>query len=724
VRPLYWGYIQGIRAGSGLKTSAQPRASRAAGAFIILQPAQRHVDHETVASAKALAAPRRISGTGEMADLTRTFNWAQTSVGPIEQWPDALLITVNMLVASRHPMFLWWGAQLVQFYNDAYRPSIRADKHPSALGQPGAECWPEIWPVIFPQITASMTHGDASWNEDQLIPIYRDGKLEEVYWTYSYSPVRDAAGTIRGTLVVCSDTTGKVLTEQRLRFSQEQYKALFEMASDPIFVADQDGHIAEVNRAACQLLGHPREDLLQSNYAEFVAESESTRLRQERDGLLRGGVSVADWHYVTRDGTILTTEVSSTILPDGRWLAFARDITERKRLESERLFLMHELQQERTRLAHIFEQAPAFFAVLRGPEHIFEMTNPLYQELIGHRSVIGKPIREAIPEAEEQGFIALLDKVYQTGEPFIGRGTRISLARSAGEPLEDRYLDFVYQAMRHADGTISGIIALGVDVTESKRAEMALIKTEKLAAVGRLASSIAHEINNPLESITNLLYLARRSDELLEIHDYLDTAERELRRVSSISTQTLRFYKQSSKPQAVSCLDLIGESLSVFRARLSNTNINVEKRKRSSRLVICFEGEIRQVLNNLIVNAIDACPPHGGRLLLRSREATNWKTGIKGLVITVADNGSGMSAQTQKRIFEPFFTTKGLTGVGLGLWVSCEIVNRHKGELRVHSSQRPGRSGTVFNLFLPFDSPPPEQAQPNATGSVGVNQAP
>ncbi len=653
-----------------------------------------------------------------MADLTRSFHWAQTSVGPIEQWPDTLLTTVNTLLASRQPMFLWWGDHLVQFYNDGYRPSIRADKHPKALGQRGEECWPEIWPIIHPQIEAVMKHGHASWHEDQLVPIYRDGKLEDVFWTYGYSPVRDPSGAICGTLVTSLDTTGRVLAEQQLRSSQQQGKALFDLASDAIFVADVNGRITEVNLAACRLLGFPSSDLLDRNYYDLIAETEAPRLWKTRDALLKGGISVEEWQLVTRDGSILSTEISAAFLPDGRWQAFVRDITERKRLEAERLFLMHELQRERTRLADLFQQAPAFFAVLRGPEHIFELINPLYQELIGHRSVVGKPVHEAIPEAKDQGFTALLDRVYQTGETFVGRGTRISLARSASEPLEDRYLDFIYQPMREADGTISGTIVLGVDVTEGKRAELALMQTEKLAAVGRLASSIAHEINNPLESITNLLYLARQSSEVREIHDYLDTAERELGRVSAISTQTLRFYKQSTKQQAVSCLELLGESLSVFKGRLSNTDIRVEKGKRACRLVVCFEGEIRQVLNNLIVNAIDASPPQRGRLLLRSREGTNWKTGIKGLVITVADNGSGMSAQTQKRIFEPFFTTKGLTGIGLGLWVSCEIVNRHKGELRCRSSQLPGRSGTVFTLFLPFNSTLPQESQPIATESL------
>ncbi len=163
------------------------------------------------------ASYSRIVGEGEMADLIRKFDWGGTPLGSVETWSDTLITTVNLLLASRHPMFLWWGPELIQFYNDGYRPSIRADKHPSAIGQRGVECWPEIWPIIGPQIDAVMSSGASTWNANQLVPINRNGKLEEVFWTYSYSPVRDKDGTVHGTLVVCSETTEQVLSERRLR---------------------------------------------------------------------------------------------------------------------------------------------------------------------------------------------------------------------------------------------------------------------------------------------------------------------------------------------------------------------------------------------------------------------------------------------------------------------------------------------------------------------------
>ena len=520
---------------------------------------------------------RGIFGRGEMADLTRAFDWSQSPVGPVEQWPEALLITVNTLLASRHPMFLWWGEDLVQFYNDAYRPSISEEKHPRALGQRGRDCWPEIWQIIGPQIDAVMTKGEASWHENQLVPIHRNGQLEDVYWTYGYSPVRNFSGDICGTLVVCTETTVSV-SAQRL------------------------------------------------------------------------------------------------------------------------------LEREMARLADLFQQAPAFFAVMGGPEYVFEMINPPYQELIGKRDVLGKTVREAVPEAERQGFIALLDVVYQTGEPFVGRGTPIQLARSGSKALEMRYLDFVYQPRRDADGSISGIIALGVDVTESKRAEQLLLQSEKLNAVGRLASSIAHEINNPLEAVTNLLYLAQKTAVNPEAIQFLVMAEAELQRVSAIANQTLRFHRQSTNPKPVTAAELIDATLLLYRGRLFNSQLRFERRDRASHAVTCFDGEIRQVLSNLVGNAIDAMNSKGGRLAIRSREGADWRTGRRGVIVTVADTGAGMSPETRARIFEPFFTTKGNKGTGLGLWISREIIERHRGVLLVRSSQSARLSGTVFALFLPCDN--------------------
>ena len=168
------------------------------------------------------------------------------------------------------------------------------------------------------------------------------------------------------------------------------------------------------------------------------------------------------------------------------------------------------IREERTRLLEVLHQAPAFFALLQGPDHIITLVNPLYLRLINNRDVIGQPVRIALPDAAEQGYIEILDKVFE-GEPYVGIGSRYDVFAGEGVPPDQRYVDFIYQPLREANGIVSGIIVLGVDVTDRKMAQDALLQSEKLAAVGLMASSIAHEINNPLEAVTNLLYLARRA---------------------------------------------------------------------------------------------------------------------------------------------------------------------------------------------------------------------
>jgi signal transduction histidine kinase len=299
-----------------------------------------------------------------------------------------------------------------------------------------------------------------------------------------------------------------------------------------------------------------------------------------------------------------------------------------------------------------------------------------------------------------EGLRELFEQV-RDGKPVINYPLEGELITRPGE---HRYWTVSYSPVLAADGSVQAITASSLEITQQKKAENALIQSEKLAVVGRLAASIAHEINNPLESVTNLLYLAGVTEDRAQVKEYIDTAERELRRVSAIANQTLRFHKQASSPREFHFKELMESVVSMYQGRIVNSGIHIEERPRARRGVRCFEGEIRQVLSNLISNAIDAMHPHGGRLLLRSREGTSWSTGLKGLTITVADTGCGMSPAVRSRIFEPFYTTKGIGGTGLGLWVSREIVDRHRGVLRVRSNSKPGCSGTVFTLFLPYDA--------------------
>jgi len=242
---------------------------------------------------------------------------------------------------------------------------------------------------------------------------------------------------------------------------------------------------------------------------------------------------------------------------------------------------------------------------------------------------------------------------------------------------------------------------------ELERAADVLRVNQKLLTLGRLAASIAHEINNPLESITNLLYLMENDrSSPQQSAEYLKLAQTELNRVVQISKQTLTFSRESSTPVRLQLTELIEEVLVLYSRKIADKDLSVVRQYESSQTITAFPGEMRQVLSNLITNAIEASTT-GGTLTLRIRDTRKWSdVGVCGLRFSVADNGSGISAETRKRLGEPFFTTKGQAGTGLGLWVTRSILNRYGGNLRLRSSTSEDRHGTVFSLFLPTNMRP------------------
>jgi len=246
--------------------------------------------------------------------------------------------------------------------------------------------------------------------------------------------------------------------------------------------------------------------------------------------------------------------------------------------------------------------------------------------------------------------------------------------------------------------------------------EEALRRSEKLAVAGRLAASIAHEINNPLASITNLLFLIGGSLSLEETKKYTETAVRELKRVSEIVTQTLKFYREPMKPVVVQIPEIVDSALKLYQARLTAAEIVIERDFRKCSPLVAKAGELRQLILNLIGNALDATG-HGGRLKIRVTNTHQHRNGSRpGIRLTIADNGTGIHPEIRKTIFEPFVSTKGNTANGLGLWVSSEIVGRHGGTIQVRSCLAVPMTGTTFSVFLPL------QPQSGANGAAREQQ--
>jgi signal transduction histidine kinase len=532
-----------------------------------------------------------------MAERCRVFDWASTALGSVSGWSQSLCTIVATMMESRHPMFLWWGPDLVQIFNDGYLPSFgTSGRDVTALGAKGREHWVEIWNVIGPQIEQVMTTGEATWHEDHLVPIERNGRTEEVYWTYGYSPVRDD-GAIAGVLVVVQETTS------RIRATAELEKARAE---------------AETGRA---------------------------------------------------------------------------------------------------RLTELFRQAPAFIAVLRGPQFVFEMANASYYQLVGYREIIGRPLLDALPELRGQGFEDLLATVLETGEPFQGSEILVALQRTPGAPPEECYLDFVYAPIVESNEIVSGVFVHGVDVTEKVRArrdaESARAEAEAANRVkGEFLANMSHELRTPLNAIAGYAQLLE-----LGVHGPITDPQREaLQRIQrseqhllSLVNDVLNFAKLEAGRIDYDLTDIRLSDVIATVAPMLETQI-VQK---GLRYEVCVEDELmvradrdklQQILLNLMSNAIKFTPTGGGISIDMGKRGENSVDVPEGVVfVRVTDTGIGIPRDKQESVFDPFVQvsrhlTPTANGTGLGLSISRDLARGMGGNLRVRSE--PGE-GSTFTLVLP-----------------------
>ena len=239
------------------------------------------------------------------------------------------------------------------------------------------------------------------------------------------------------------------------------------------------------------------------------------------------------------------------------------------------------------------------------------------------------------------------------------------------------------------------------EITDRKIAEEALRVSERLAAMGRLANSIAHEINNPLEALTNLVYLLNTSKLEGESSRYVAMAAAELERIARITKQTLAFNRNSEEPVDVALPELLDGVVTLFTPEFNRKGLHVVRRYDAAPTICAFPGELRQVFANILRNALEANPANGS-LVVHVRPSVDWKNlSRRGVRVYIVDSGTGMTPEVRHSIFEPFYTTKELKGSGLGLWLSLGIVSKHDGRISVRSTTRPGRAGSCFSIFLP-----------------------
>ena len=468
-------------------------------------------------------------------------------------------------------------------------------------------------------------------------------------------------------------------------WQDRHWQALLDSAGEGIWGVDLDGNCTFVNQLAIKLFGFESDEMVGSNmhalthhhYADGREYPDSEcpvygvfrnekAFRQITESMFR------------KDGSAFLAEISAQpVRIEGRIAGVVvtfRDVSE-DRKQQEELRRAYELAERRTaELDAVIESIPhgVFIQTTDGKTRF----NRRALEMTGHAfpSQLNTMERALKGEASTKTIRRANTWIQSDAAPII---------------LKDE---------------IIGAVAVNTDITHDRMQEDMLRRSEKLAAVGQLASAIAHEINNPLESLTNLLYLIRQTESIEDIQEYASIAQKELTRVSEITVQTLRFHRQQSNPMPVDMAELLQAIVSLYSGRFLVRGIGVEWRVRAAPLVFCLEGEIRQVLNNLVRNAIDAMP-NGGRLAVRLQPSCNG-LGRVGVRITIADTGEGISPEIMPHLFEPFYTTKDVTGTGLGLWVSKGIIDKHEGTVTVKTRRTgAGSRGTVFAIWLPTENP-------------------
>lgn len=470
--------------------------------------------------------------------------------------------------------------------------------------------------------------------------------------------------------------------------TEDLLQQLLDSMSDALVLVDNSGRITRVNQAARKLLKFSEEERENLRISTLLPASPIPSTPAELLSQKSGGRLYLETQARPRWGHLMQISASCDIVRDSGgnvsgMLLVVRDIAERKQAEA-----------IRSRLAAIVESSDDAI-VGKDLNGIINSWNAAAERMFGYTAeeVIGKSILVLIPRHMHAQEAAILRR--------LRAGERIEHFETERIAKDGKVLNvsLTISPVKDDSGQVIGASKIARDISQRKKAEETLRRTEKLAAAGRLAATIAHEINNPLEAVTNLLYLAKKDRSKTD--KYLEMANEELARINHIARQTLGFYRDTSSPVSIYASEILEDVLTMYLPRMESRGINVKRQYDKQAEMIGLVGEVRQVFSNLIVNAIDSMPG-GGTLYLRvSRTHHNRKPIASGVRITIADTGLGIPAENRKKIFEAFYTTKIDIGTGLGLWVTRGIVQKHKGTIRFRSKTTPGKSGTVFSVFLP-----------------------
>ena len=522
----------------------------------------------------------------------------------------------------------------------------------------------------------------------------------EYRWILDHGVPRYAPdGTFEGYVGGCLDVHDQKEAAENLRIAAETLRE----SEEHLHLAQQVGTIGtfewnvqtNVNRwtpALEAIYGLPPGEFAGTQEAWeqlFHPEDRAAAIRQVEIAFQSDTPVQAEFRVIWPDGSV------HWIL--GRWQSFKDQSGQPIRLTGVNIDITSrkEAEQGQRRLAAIVESSDDAI-IGRNLSGIVTNWNRAAERMFEYsaKEMIGRPITIIIPPELRDDERKILETI-ERGERIERRET-VRLTRN-GERID---VSLTVSPVRDEAGRVMGAASIARDITQEKKTEQALRLTERLASVGRMAATVAHEINNPLEALTNLVYLAKGCAVREDVQKYLETINEELDRVSHLTRQTLGFYREAKAPSVVRIGPMVGSLVSFFETRARNKGIEIRPEIRRDPEIYAVAGEIRQLITNLLSNSIDAVGS-GGLIRIRVDATCLHPNQPPGVRIAVADSGPGIPPSVRPKIFEPFFTTKNDVGTGLGLWVCTNIVKRHQGSIRVKSSTIPGKSWTVFSVVLP-----------------------
>ncbi len=509
-------------------------------------------------------------------------------------------------------------------------------------------------------------------------------------------PLKNQAGEVRGAVGSFLDITELKRVQQELRSSESRFRRLWESDLMGIGIPDRFGSFLDANDELLRIAGYTRDDLKAGRMRwDTMTPPEFAELDRFHiaEAAQRGSCTPYEKEYIRKDGSRVPILCGYALLEGSRdqYIGFVKDMSAEKQAVAD-------LREREQRYRILAESLPQFVWE-RDSEGKYIYCNQRLLEYVGRSAEqLRAEIYDVIHPDDLKHTRERWNHSLSTGEIYLNE---YRLRRHDGT-----YRHFLTRALpiHDQEGKIERWLGCTIDIHDQKMAEEGVRRSEKLAVMGRLAATMAHEINNPLTAVTNAIYLALQDPSLTnETRNFLTVADQQLARAVQVATQTLRFHKQSSAPSLVNITDIMDSVFALYAPKLRSASIVLEREYLNQGEIYCFSEELRQVFANVISNSVDAMP-RGGRLRVRIRESKLWNNAAAaGIKVVVADTGEGIPQHLQRTIFEPFVTTKQSTGTGLGLWVSEGIVKKHNGQITLRSSVDRAHQGTAVSIFFPFD---------------------